>query len=566
MKKILLSLAALFATLMMHAQTCKVSATENNGREIQISVNLDSLKGRTLVTTINHNDNNVILNMAFDGENHESSAVVVPREDSSETAETICETESTVEESESSVAQEEIAQENSETGAQSVGNSPFGGVLDALGISSVTSVISGFIGKNGEQYLEYKAQELLKELTEVDSTKFIPQYPKRKWKWLNKTISYSTLEASGILGKDYGGDDGEGAEKINEATYGSDLAANYNIGGNLKFSQVFVPGRYRSDGSFVPNHLNFAWSVGGMLAFGNEKDYGWSTDIMAKIGLQAGNGITLGMDGLIGAGSTPYRIYSSDGIDYRVITHNQWCFKYGLQAWISMNYGSNTYTSLFARLIQSAEPSSIRNHPTAKGWMNTYVDFDDASWRVGFAVGYKFGYNADTRSKRLQATISTGYNLCNSRGSEIFCDLEKVNTISPTLDFLYGVGYGRTLDDEHLNNLTAGAGWLFKSRPEQKISYLVKFYAGAGEYLVEKHCVSADRGFDLSYDNIRQVALIGGVKLGAAYKFGCSTLSVCIRGGYHYAFDTEYDGFDEAESSKLRGIDLTPMIGYSITF
>lgn len=562
MRKILLSLAA-FATLTVQAQTCKVSATENNGKEIQISVNLDSLKGKTFVTTINHIENNVVLNMSFeegaDVQTDSIALAVDSREDSSETAAENFETKPTIE------AQATIEPQDSTDTPQPT--SPIDGILDALGVSMVTDVLSGFFGQNGEQYLEYTAEELVKELTEADSSKFIPEYPKRKWKWLDKTTSYSTLEASGIFGKDYGGDDEEGAEDINEEDYGSDLKDNYNIGGSLKFSQVFIPGRYKADGTFVPNNLNFGWSIGGLFEFGNEKDYGWSTNLMTKIGIQAGNGITMGIDALIGAGSTPYRIYSTDGIDYRVITHNQWCFKYGLNAWLSMNYGSNTYTSLFARIVKSTEPKSIREHPTASGWHNTYVDFDDAGWRVGFAVGYKFGYKADIKSKRLQGTFGVGYDLCShGRGTEAFYDLDRLNMVSPTLDFLYGVGYSRTLGSDQLNSLVLNAGWVFKLKPEQKLSYLVKFYAGAGEYMVGKHCVSADRGFDLSYDNIRQVAITGGVKLGLTFKFGGNALNAYVRGGYHYAYDTTYEGFSEAESSKLRGVDIVPTLAYSYRF
>ena len=52
------------AATCVQAQVCKVSATKNNGKVIQISVNLDSLQGKTLVTTISHVQNNVVLNMA----------------------------------------------------------------------------------------------------------------------------------------------------------------------------------------------------------------------------------------------------------------------------------------------------------------------------------------------------------------------------------------------------------------------------------------------------------------------------------------------------------------------
>jgi RNA polymerase subunit RPABC4/transcription elongation factor Spt4 len=61
--------------------------------------------------------------------------------------------------------------------------------------------------------------------------------------------------------------------------------------------------------------------------------------------------------------------------------------------------------------VKSVVPSSINNHPTLVGWKNVLVDFDEGSWQIGAAIGYKFGYNPDLESRRLYATMSTGYNL-----------------------------------------------------------------------------------------------------------------------------------------------------------
>ena len=578
MKKISFLLAAIAATLVQ-AQTVKVSAPENNSKVVQISINLDSLKGKTMVATVN----DAVLNIAFDGTGNAEPSDVISREDSSEKADTtdVAPEGTDVEPEDTDVAPEgiDVAPEGTDVEPEgtevtpedpqppSGSSSPAEAALDALGLSTVTSFISGFIGKEGEQYMEYQAEKMVKDLTEVDSSKFIPEYPKRKWKWLNNISSYSTLEASGIFGKNYGSDDDEGAENINEEDYGSDTDSKMNIGGSLKFSQVFVKGRYNSDGSFTPNPLNFAWSIGGLVAFDHEEDYGWSSDILAKVGIQAGSSITLGIDALFGAGTTPYKIYSSDGIDYRVIVHNQWCFKYGLQAWISMNYGNNTYTSLFARLVSSVEPGSLNDHPTAPMWENTYIDFDDGSWRAGFAVGYKFGAHADVKSKRLRSTTSVGYILTGiEKNPRAFYALEKFTQVKENLDFSYGIEFGRSLGGHNLESLCLTGGWIFKLKPTQKLSYLAKFYAGAGEYMVSKHCVSRDRNFDLAYTNIEQVCITGGIKLGMAYKFGCNIISACLRGGYHYGFDTTYEGFDDAKSDNLKGVDLVPSIGYSINF
>ncbi|MBP5352225.1 MAG: hypothetical protein J6Y91_00470 [Alphaproteobacteria bacterium] len=562
MKKIIFLLMAMVA-MSVQAQTCKVSATENNGRVVQISVNLDSLKGRTLVTTINHIQNNVVLNMSYEGTNVGDSVAVMAREESSEPADTL--ESDVVENPDTEVQPEDDAAEAPHTlGAESEPSSGTS-ILDILGLSSVTSFVTEFTKENGVQYEEYEAA--LKSITEVDSTKYIPQYKQRKWSWMDKYNSYSTLEVSGIFGKDFGDGNLGDEDAISEEKYGMDPETGYNLGGSAKFSQVFIPGRYTADGKFIPNSLSFGWSIGGLFAFDYEKDYGWSADVMAKVGIQAGNGITMGVDALIGGGATPYAIYSTDGLNYRVITHTQWCLKYGIQAWLSMNYGSNTYTSLFARLVKSKAPQSVYEHPTAPMWETTLIDFDEGSWRVGFAVGYKFGYNADLKDKRLQATIGIGYNLLGGeKDVETMVELEKINQISPTLDFSYGLGYGYSYGQEHLQNFVLTGGWLFKLNPNHKFYYLAKLYAGAGEYMVGKKLQSEDNVFNMTNNRIRQLCLKGGVNLGVAYRFGCSTLSASLRCGYHHGFDPETEGFKTIENSNLRGVDLTPTLNYTINF
>lgn len=570
MKKLIFLLMAM-AVLSVQAQTCKVSATKNNGKVIQISVNLDSLKGKTLVTTISQVQNNVVLNMAYEGDKSvDSTNTVIAREDSNELADTLQNDSVIVAVAENEDADIETDDDNflirSDNTPSARGNSTVGGLLDLFGLSTVTSLVTGNVNSDSLEHYEEYAEKLIKELTQVDSTKYIPQYKQRKWKWLDKHKSYSTLELSGIFGQDFGGDK-EGTEEINAENYGIDPDKEYNIGGSAKFSQVFIPGKYSADGKFTPNRLNFGWSVGGLFAVDYQKEYGWSTDILAKVGIQAGNGITLGADALVGGGTTPYAIYSTDGLNYRAVLHNQWCFKYGAQAWVSMNYSGNTYTTLFARLVKSVAPNSIYEHPTAKYWDNTLIDFDEGSWQVGFAVGYKFGYNPDLKSKRLQATLSTGYNLFgHEKSAEMLIELEKINQVSSQLDFSYGFGFGQTLSDNYLQSFTLNGGWMYRLKPTHKFYYMAKLYAGIGEYMVGKELKTEDDIFIMSNANIRKLCIKGGTNLGVGFRFGCSTINASMRIGYHYGLTPQYDGYSTITESDMKGWELTPMLGYTINF
>ena len=568
MKKFLFLLMTAMAVISAQAQTCKISANKNNGKIIHISVNLDSLKGQTLVTTISQKaGGNVDVQMAYEGKDsvmaqEYSTASAVNFEEEVAVADTTEVVAPNLYAPEEEVAEAEAVADSTAT-PKSEDELLSGAIFKAFGLNEVASLIGSITKTNGEPYAEYYA----KKWTEADTTKYIPQYKPRKWGWLKNYKSYPTLEFSGIFGKDYGGDDKEGADEIDSEDYGTDPDNSYNYGGSIKLSQVFVHGHYDENGNFVPNKLNFGWSVGALYAMDYQKDYGWSYDIMAKVGIQAGNGITLGVDALVGAGVTPYAIYSTNYVDYRVIMHNQWCFKYGLQAWVSMNYGGNTYTTMFARLVKSVAPSSVYNHPTAQHWENTYIDFDDGSWHVGFAVGYKFGYSSDLKDRRLIATVSTGYSLLGEEKAQLMLiELEKYNNVSPKLDFLYGLGYGTSFGKDKLQTFVLNGGWRIRPKETSKFAYLAKFYAGVGEIMVEKRVADAEHHFDMTNTAVRQLAAKAGVHLGATYQLGCFNLNALLRCGYHYGFETEYNGYSTTEVDGLRGFDLTPTLGISYNF
>lgn len=575
MKKIIFTIAVMLATIMQ-AQTCKISSA-NGRRVVHISVNLDDLEGKTLVTTVkNVHKDSVVLDMAFEGGAEEIVPVTkIPREDSSENTAQNNEIEvepvelASKEQASDSInvepaenAKHSDSAEVASTAEMPQDSSITGGVLNALGLAEVGNLIGALTNTNGEE-VDKMVTKALVDVTVVDSTKYIPQYPKRKWKW----PSYTRLSLSGIFGQDFGGDDNEGVEEIDSENYGTDPENSKNFGGSAEISQVFLKGRYDEDGKFIPNPLNFAWSVGALFAMDHQKDFGWSWDLLAKFGIQAGKGLTLGADALIGGGGTKYAIYSTNGVDYRVVYHDQWCFKAGVQGWISMNDDGTTSTRLFARIVKSFEPSSIHNTPTAPGWKNVYVDFDDGSWQVGFAVDYKFGFKPKLEDKRLLASVSTGYNLFGAdKGPVMLYELEKVTQISPMLRFMYGLGYEQSLSGEQLQSFTLGGGWLFKLKPKQKFSYLAKVFAGLGEYMVDKNCISENKDFKMADTKVRQLCPKIGVHLGIAYQTKCSTFTLGLRGAFHKGLDTEYEGYETAETTNLSGFELTPMFGYSLNF
>ena len=136
----------------------------------------------------------------------------------------------------------------------------------------------------------------------------------------------------------------------------------------------------------------------------------------------------------------------------------------------------------------------------------------------------------------------------------------------PTLDFAYGIGISQKFGSNKLHSFTLNCGWTKRFHPDSKFAYLAKIYAGVGEYMVGKHCVSEDGHFEMAQSSLEQVCLKGGLGAGICYKAGCSTLSAYIRGGYHQGFEPTYKGFRESENSHIRGFDLMPVVAYSLQF
>lgn len=167
----------------------------------------------------------------------------------------------------------------------------------------------------------------------------------------------------------------------------------------------------------------------------------------------------------------------------------------------------------------------------------------------------------------MQSTVSGGYNLFGADKSYVMLyELERVDNVSPTINFTYGLGYEQSLGKQKLTSLTLGGGWIFKLKKEQKFFYLAKIYAGVGEYMVAKECYSDNQEFIMTKTDVRQLCIKGGLHLGCAYRFACSTINLGLRGGYHHGLDTEYEGYHTAESSNLSGFELTPLLGYSLNF
>lgn len=167
----------------------------------------------------------------------------------------------------------------------------------------------------------------------------------------------------------------DGLEKASENQgFMDDLvgkASGFNVGANFGYSVVFVPG-YKEGDQLLLNRFGFAYSVGAIVQFDNEKKTGITCDFLGKIGVETGfnKPIGVGIDFLFGGGKTAQTVVDFTNVDFEnpdvddlVITQESlWCGKVGTQLWLRLNFltksVNNFDLSVFTRFVYSFRPYS----------------------------------------------------------------------------------------------------------------------------------------------------------------------------------------------------------------
>lgn len=396
-----------------------------------------------------------------------------------------------------------------------------------------------------------------------DST-FVPQYAQRKPKPLMR--KYDIIELSGSLGKDINSLSDAAAGKVTEDDYGDDAENHHKYGGGIKYSRVYIKGE-EVDGVWKPNPLGFAYSWGGLVSFSHESEIGLYVDAMGKAGIQIGNDICFGVDALVGAGITPFNTFITNDMNHQIINKSVWCFKYGLQLWGSLNFSKDTYTAIYGRLINSIRPNDGEfNLP--KDWEVVLEDFDPSSWTVGLAIGYKFGaYEPLSQDKRLQATLSTGYQICGNKGFSLSAEIDRLTQVSKSTHLTYGLAFENVFENSkrggNMTSILFSGGFQVR-QPQNSWFWGAKLLLGIGEYSV----VNSGKNDNYSYeDHSAKPCFKGAVQLTSGFKIGkCSQILCNLRAGGHFVNSMKYEGFDESSTKNSVGFDLGASLGYNFTF
>ncbi|MBR1601172.1 MAG: hypothetical protein IJ677_06285 [Alphaproteobacteria bacterium] len=396
-----------------------------------------------------------------------------------------------------------------------------------------------------------------------DST-FVPTYEQRKPKPLMR--KYDVIELSGSLGKDINSLSDAAAGKVKEDDYGDDAENHQKYGGGIKYSRVYIKGE-EVDGVWKPNPLGFAYSWGGLVSFSHESKIGLYVDAMGKAGVQIGNDICFGVDALVGAGITPFNTFITNDMNHQIINKSVWCFKYGLQLWGSLNFSKDTYTAIYGRYINSVRPNDGEfNLP--KDWEVVLEDFDPSSWTVGLAIGYKFGaYEPLSQDKRLQATLSTGYQICGNKGFSLSAEIDRLTQVSKSTNLTYGLAFENVFENSkrggNMTSILFSGGFQVR-QPQNSWFWGAKLLLGIGEYSV----VNSGKNDNYTYeDHSAKPCFKGALQLTSGFKIGkCSQILCNLRAGGHFVNSMKYEGFDESSTKNSVGFDLGASLGYNFTF
>lgn len=405
--------------------------------------------------------------------------------------------------------------------------------------------------------------KLLGGLRFTKDTTFVPQYEQRKPKKSIRT--YDIIELSGSIGKDISGVSDAVAEKIKSGNFDDDTENEQKYGANIKYSRVYMSGTEGPDGKWQPNPLGFAWSWGGMLSYTHEPTMGSSFSAFGKLGVQIGNSIAVGADALMGFGIVPYNTFLTNGVNYSTINKSSFCFRYGVQLWGSLNFSRDTYTAFYGRYVASAKPSSDYQK-LPDDWDVLLEDFDPSGWSVGLAVGYKFGAPQElSTDKRLQASVSAGYQLIGEKGMLVSAELERMTKVSHSASLSCGVAVEQLYakDKEGYFSFLLSGGFKVQ-KPCSKFFWSAKLYAGIGDYRVN----FVGEKYDNSLENItKKLCARGAFQLSTGFSLTkCSEIFAACRVGYHTGKAIDTEGFDDSYYQNLSGFEMDTRLGYKLTF
>lgn len=388
-------------------------------------------------------------------------------------------------------------------------------------------------------------------------TSFVAKYCQRPPRNLYR--KYDIITLSGSLGKGIE-QMNPAADKISYDDYGDDTENNNKYGFGIEYSHVYIRG-YEENGVWKANPLGFAWSWGGLVSYSYEKDMGSYFSMMGKVGIQLGNDITFGVDALVGGGITPYNSFYTNGYQHAVVNKSVYGFKYGVQAWGSLNFSKNTYTAVYGRYIRSVKPSDDQ-YDANDDWDLVLADFDPSNWTVGLAVGYKFGAPEPlSQDKRLKVGLKTGYSLT-EKEAFIGTSIEKITQVSHSTQLNYGLVLEETMKNK-CASVMLSAGFRVQ-QPTNSWFWGANLLGGIGQYNID---VTGESSNQQIKSSAKKLCGRAALQLNSGFSLGkTSEIYGAFSAGFHAGKSVENEGLDDISFENLKAFDMSLMLGYKFTF
>lgn len=224
---------------------------------------------------------------------------------------------------------------------------------------------------------------------------------KGRTKFTRRNYITQRLEFSVLGGSDKAEDpdDAEGMDEYkNDVKSGdTDDDHSFNMGFNLCYSMVFVPGHIEKD-RLKLNRLGFAYSLGFIASVDKQDKYGTTCDLLGKVGIETGNGhaMGVGVDFLFGTGTSPVTMcfdLGQDGGGKFTDYDTRWCPKVGFRLFARGNLLrtnlKGTNLKFFVQYINSMDPTDD-NDFVIDGNDYGYYLWSPDSWQFGLAWEYYF--------------------------------------------------------------------------------------------------------------------------------------------------------------------------------
>jgi len=259
-----------------------------------------------------------------------------------------------------------------------------------------------FVTKSDLAELTALLNDFGQKVTESEVSPFAPiTYPVAgKTKFARKHYIYQTAEISTIAGKDKDMDDDDkddyssnqdGSGSSSNSGGPQDIISNLNLGMNIGYSLVFVPGTIKGD-KLEANRFGFAYSTGFIAAFDRQDNYDVTCDFLWKLGVETGNGhaMGIGIDLMLGGGKTAGFLIDLDDLDADPYPYTAWCWKQGLQVKLRSDFLTtgvkNADVSAFVRFIHSINPQNDEELME----LNVLNNWLEESWQFGVMISYHF--------------------------------------------------------------------------------------------------------------------------------------------------------------------------------